>query len=130
MNLDHLQLRTLTDAVKKELDNDLTIEEISQSIQYINSGVPGPDGLPMEFYKTFKETFLIPLLNMYKESYQNETPPTTLTLAMITVILKPGKPPMQCSSFRPISLIGVDTKILCKILARSKVRSLYPKSSP
>ena len=54
---------------------------------------------------------------MYKESNQNGTLPTTLRLEMITVILKTGKPPtMQCSSFRPISLIGVDTKIQCKIL--------------
>lgn len=37
---------------------------------------------------------------------------------MITVILKPGKPPTRCSSFRPMSLTGVDTINLCKILAR------------
>lgn len=60
--LDHLQFQTLTDEVKKELDNDLTTEEISQSIQNINSGkAPGPDGLPIEFYKTFKEKLLVPL---------------------------------------------------------------------
>lgn len=97
----------------------MTTEEISQAIQNINSGkVPGPDGLPIEFYKTFKEKLLIPLINMFEESYQTGTFPPSLRLAVITLILKPGKTPIECSSFRPISLIGCDTKILRKALAR------------
>lgn len=117
--LDRLQFRTLTEDAKKELDADLTTEEISQAIQSINSGkVPGPDGFPIEFYKTFKEKLLIPLINMFEESYQTGTLPPSLRLAMITLILKPGKPATECSSFRPISLIGCDMKILCKALAR------------
>ena len=48
-----LQFPELTEDVKDELDSGLTIEELSQAIQNINSGeVPGPDGLPIEFYKT------------------------------------------------------------------------------
>lgn len=52
------------------------------------------------------------------EAFENEVLPPTLRQAMITLILKPGKPPAECSSFRPISLMGVDTKILCKVLAK------------
>lgn len=116
--LDNLQFQTLTEGGKEKLDSDLTVEELSQAIQNINSGkVSGPDGLPIEFYKTFREKLLSPLLNMFNESYQNETLPPSLRLAMITLILKPGKPSTECSSFRPISLLGVDTKILCKALA-------------
>ena len=54
---------------------------------------------------------------MYNESYQNETLPPSLRLAIITLILKPGKSSTECSSYRPISLLGVDAKILCKALA-------------
>uniref|UniRef100_A0A669DA51 Reverse transcriptase domain-containing protein n=1 Tax=Oreochromis niloticus TaxID=8128 RepID=A0A669DA51_ORENI len=117
--LDQLQFQTLTENTKQELDRRLTIEEISQAIKSINSGkAPGPDGFLIEFYKTFQDKLLIPLFNMYEEAYQNEALPPTLRQAMITLILKPGKPPAECSSFRPISLMGVDTKILCKVLAR------------
>ncbi len=42
----------------------------------------------------------------------------SLRLAIITLILKPNKSPTECSSYRPISLMGCDTKILCKALSR------------
>lgn len=37
--------------------------------------------------------------------------------AVIVVVPKPGKDPELCSSYRPISLLNVDAKILTKILA-------------
>lgn len=55
---------------------------------------------------------------MYKESFIEGTLPNSLRLAMITLILKPNKPPNECSSYRPISLMGCDTKILWKVLSR------------
>lgn len=48
----------------------------------------------------------------------NGTLPPTVRLATIILILKPGKIPTNCSTYRPISLLGVDTKILCKLLAK------------
>uniref|UniRef100_A0A8C9X250 Reverse transcriptase domain-containing protein n=1 Tax=Sander lucioperca TaxID=283035 RepID=A0A8C9X250_SANLU len=117
--LDHLQFQVLTEEARKELDNDITEQELLQAIKSVNSGkVPGPDGLPIEFYKTFRKHLLIPLLNMFNESFDIGNLPPTLRLATITLILKPGKASTDCSSYRPISLMGVDTKILCKVLAR------------
>lgn len=60
----------------------------------------------------FQEKLQTPLINMYDESYRNGTLPPSLRLAMITLILKLGKP-TEGSSFRPIRLIGSDKKILC-----------------
>lgn len=43
--------------------------------------------------------------------------PQTLTEASITLLLKPDKESSDCSSYRPISLLNVDYKILAKALA-------------
>lgn len=91
-----------------------------------NGKTPGPDGLPVGFYKFFKNKLAQPLLDMFNESYQIGTLPDTLRLATITIILKPNKPQTECSSNRGISLLGCDLKILCKILAR-RLEKYIPK---
>lgn len=97
--LDQLQFQLLSDDIKNELDRNITAEELSEAIQNMNSGkAPGPDGLPIEFYKTFKTKLVEPLLNMFKECFLEGTLPPTMRLALITVIQKPGKPSTECSS--------------------------------
>lgn len=43
--------------------------------------------------------------------------PQTLSQATVSVILKKDKDPQKCGSYRPISLLNVDYKILTKALA-------------
>lgn len=54
---------------------------------------------------------------MFIESFERGTLPPTLNLAHIALILKKGKPSDQCASYRPISLLGVDCKLISKLLA-------------
>ena len=54
---------------------------------------------------------------MYNESYANLMLPSTLTQATISLILKKNKDPLDCASYRPISLLNVDFKLLSKLLA-------------
>lgn len=50
-----MQFQKLPEEDKQILDNPLTISEIYEAIGHMNSGkTPGPDGLPVEFYKIFK----------------------------------------------------------------------------
>ena len=53
---------------------------------------------------------------MYEESFITGRLPDSLRLAIITIILTPNNPRTECSSYRPICLVGCDTKILCKAL--------------
>ena len=117
--LDQLQFPTISEEEKITLDGPLTTKELDEVIGDISSGkAPRPDGLPIEFYKTFKRQLLRPLLDMYEESFMKGILPDSLRLAIITLILKPNKLPTECSSYRPISLMGCDIKILCKTLSR------------
>ena len=77
----------------------------------------GPDGIPIDIYKAFKNKLLPPLLNMVEEIFEKGCLPPTLQGALITVILKPGKDPSRCGSYRPISLLNSDTKLIAKALA-------------
>lgn len=43
--------------------------------------------------------------------------PQTTSQALIFVLLKKNKDPLKCESYRPVSLLGCDYKILTKILA-------------
>lgn len=71
--LDQLQFQSLSDDIKNELDRNITVEELSEAIQNMNSGkAPGPDALPIEFYKTFKTKLAEPPLNMFKEYSRKE----------------------------------------------------------
>lgn len=103
---------------KKDLDHPLQLQEISAAISTLqSSNAPGPDGFPIKFYKKFSTKLSPLLLNMFEYSLSQGTLPKSLTEALITFLLKPEKDPTQCSSYRPISLLNADVKILAKLLA-------------
>lgn len=53
------------------------------------------------------------------------TLPTTFTWATITALLKKYKDPTFCDSYRPISLLNADVKVLAKIIA-TRLKSVLP----
>ena len=57
------------------------------------------------------------LLDVFREALLKGSLPPTLRDSVISLILKKGKDPLDCKSYRPISLIGCECKILAKILA-------------
>lgn len=89
--LDQLPLKVISEEDKIFLDNPITKEEILEAIGDMNSGrAPGPDGLPPQFYKVFKNKLVQPLINMFNESCESGILPDSLRLATITLILKPN----------------------------------------
>lgn len=116
--LDDLEFPSLEDAARDELDKPLQLQEIADAIKNMqNNKTPGPDGYPVEFYKKFSAKLAPILSEMYNYSLEQNTLPHSLTEASISLILKPGKDPLECGSYRPISLLNTDVKILAKLLA-------------
>lgn len=76
----------------------------------------GQDGFTAEFLKCYSENLLPLLEEVISETLDKGKLTAAAEQAIITVILKPGKDPAECKSYRPISLIQTDCKILSKIL--------------
>lgn len=92
--------------------------EVGDAIKALSSGkTPGEDGFSLEFYKNFQDT-LAPLLTLlYNNIISKQSVPTTMRSAVVSLIPKPGKDPLQMDSYRPLSLLNNDYKIFAKILS-------------
>ena len=113
-----LEIPKVNPAAAARLDRDISLDEIIDSIASMQSGKsPGPDGYPSEFFKKFSEQLAPLLLSVFRESLSSQSLPQTMREATISLILKKDKDPVQCGSYRPISLLNTDVKILAKCLA-------------
>uniref|UniRef100_A0A8C5WJQ4 Reverse transcriptase domain-containing protein n=1 Tax=Leptobrachium leishanense TaxID=445787 RepID=A0A8C5WJQ4_9ANUR len=108
------------------LDDPISGEEVASVLQGLKNGKsPGPDGLPAEYYKTFTSALMPHLLALFAALRDgNRFHPHALA-ATVAVICKPGKDGTDVRSYRPISLLNSDLKILAKILA-VRLASLLP----
>ena len=116
--LQNLNIPSLSSDFKANLNVPISSEEISFAISALSSGKsPGPDGFPVELYKSFSSLLSPQLLSVLSDSFNYGKLPPSFNEASIILLLKKGKDPTECSSYRPISLLNVDVKILAKVLA-------------
>lgn len=116
--LDNIQFPALSDDARAQLEAPITLKEIQRAIFSMQAGkTPGDDGLPAEFFKTHCASLAARLRGVLLTSLEAGTLPPSMMRAVIVVLPKLGKDPELCSSYRPISLLNVDAKILTKVLA-------------
>lgn len=90
--LANLDIPNITKEPSENLEKLLDIQEIESAVKDMQSGkAPGPDGFPIEFYKTFASQLAPSLLKMFNYSFDQSSLPQSLTEALIIVLLKPGK---------------------------------------
>ena len=111
-------LPKLNEAAAENLNTPITADEIETVIKKLPTHrSPGADSFTGEFYKAFKEE-LTPILHRLFEKIQTDGRlPNSFYEASIILIPKPDKDTMKKETFRPISLMNIDAKILNKILA-------------
>ena len=116
--LNNIEFPRVDGELVRGLANPVSAAEIISAIGTLQSGKsPGSDGFTVEFYKRFAPLVSAVLCDVYNEALSLGQLPPTLTNTTITLLLKKDEDPLLCSSFRPISLLNVDYKILAKILA-------------
>ncbi|CAJ0951192.1 unnamed protein product [Ranitomeya imitator] len=108
----------LTPAQQAFMDAEFTLEEVEKALTDMASGkAPGPDGFPIELYRKYRDILAPLLLRVFQGVCERGSMPDTFYEANIILLKKEGKDPLECGSYRPISLVNVDYKVFTKILA-------------
>ena len=109
---------TLTAEEQASCKGYLTVNECYNALKQLGSSkTPGMDGLTKEFYLAFWDVVHSDLIRCLNKSFDKGTLSTSQQQVVITLLEKPGKDKRFLLSWRPISLIKVDTKICSKALS-------------
>ena len=116
---------SINDSDNEELIRYVSDEEILLIMKQFNlNKSPGIDGLPIEFYIRFFNVIKDEFCQVLRNSLISENLTESQRKALIILLYKGGDQKL-ISSWRPISLICVDTKILSKLIAHRVKKVLY-----
>ena len=115
---DNCDIPQLSNEKKTLLDNPLTLAEISEALKDMsNDKSPGLDGFTTNFYKFFWIDIRSFLYDSYNYSIQHGELSDSQRRGLLSLIPKNGKDLRYLKSWRPVTLLATDYKILAKALA-------------
>ena len=108
------------------LESKLTISDLTKALDTLpNNKSPGLDGFTTEFYKCFWIYLQQPLYNSYIYSFNKGYLSDGQRRGLLSLIPKPQKDLRFLKSWRPISLLATDYKLLTKALSM-KLQMVIP----
>ncbi|XP_059069967.1 uncharacterized protein LOC131859829 [Cryptomeria japonica] len=108
------------------LSKSISIVEVEAAVKALsNDKAPGPDGFPVEFYKSNLSWISKDLLDLYNEAISNGSLGPDINQGIIKLLPKDGNKAL-IKNWRPITLLNVSYKVLAKILALRLV-DILPK---
>lgn len=121
--LDTLSLPKVTEEQNSCLISEITAQEIRSAISKLKvNKSPGADGYSSEL---FRESLISVLGKTFNWVLKKGEIPYSWQEAIISVMPKEGKDELDCSSYRPISVLNQDYRLFTAILAR-RIEKLLP----
>ena len=109
----------ISDASKEICDADITLQEIEDAVKGLaNNKAPGPDGLPGEFYQMFWNDISKLVTKTFQDAFKKGQLCQSQRRGVICLIPKQGKDLTKLQSWRPLSILNTDYKIIAKVLAK------------
>ena len=120
-NIEHIRPHTTVNLNKlnknHSLTKPITLTESAQTLNKIKSKATGPSTISTDILKHTPIKTGLHITRLFNASLGTGYFPTQFKLAQIFFIPKPDKDPTSPSSYRPISLLMVLSKIFEKIIA-------------
>uniref|UniRef100_A0A671RIT9 Reverse transcriptase domain-containing protein n=1 Tax=Sinocyclocheilus anshuiensis TaxID=1608454 RepID=A0A671RIT9_9TELE len=88
----------------------------NRTLKILINKAPGSDRILPELISAIWDIVFSLILNSFNFTIENGTLHRDQNTALITLLLKKGKDPLECASYRPISLITTDAKLFAKTL--------------
>ncbi len=96
----------------------VTAEEVAAALRQLRAGkAPGPDGLPLEVWALPSGVWAPLLARLFTAMRQLGRMPRDFALGAVSPIYKGAGPLSAPASFRPITLLNADYKVLTRVLA-------------
>lgn len=119
VNVTEQVLEFIENKVKENvlLEEDFTLLELDKCLKHFKKGKsPGQDGLPLEFYLTFKDLIAHDLLTVFNEFERLDLLPDSFRVGIVTLLHKKDDK-TDLKNWRPVTLLNVDCKLFSKLLA-------------
>ena len=108
----------MEDPDKNSCENQITIDDLTEALRYKSlDKSPGVDGFTTNFYKSFLHELKQRLLDSFLFSFETGELADGQRRGLLNLIPKKDKDLRYLKSWRPVSLLATDYKILAKALA-------------
>lgn len=112
-----LTLPSLNYSDSLQLEDSISLKELETAVKALRKGKsPGLDGLPPELYLAFLDQVGPLILGSINFAIEQGSSHRDQRNALITVLLKKGKDPLECSNYRPVLLICGDVRLYANVL--------------
>ncbi|KAG7487320.1 hypothetical protein MATL_G00021900 [Megalops atlanticus] len=108
--------KRISDESRSRLEQPISRKELDAALADMAKGkVPGADGLPMEFYRTFWDVLGPVMVDLANEVFSSGLLGDSMRTGVLSLLFKKGDV-AQLKNWRPLTMLCVDYKLLTKVI--------------